>query len=74
MAISNNPDAINYLCQFLDPGDFATWLLRFCQGDKTAQEEAVTAFAASIERCQEARDSIAATTPGKFDEVRPAHH
>lgn len=53
-ALANNPNAINYISKFLNPGYFAELLLRYHQGDKSAQDEAVAAFVASFQRWQEA--------------------
>lgn len=52
--VCNKPNAVKYICKFLNPGDFSAWLLRYLQGDKSAQDEAVAAFVASFEKWQEA--------------------
>jgi hypothetical protein len=53
-AVCNKPNAVNYICKFLNPGYFSAWLLRYLQGDKSAQDEAVAAFVASFEKWQDA--------------------
>jgi hypothetical protein len=53
-AVCNKPNAVKYICKFLNPGYFAELLLRYHQGDESAQDEAVAAFVASFEKWQEA--------------------
>ena len=53
-AVCNKQNAVKYICKFLNPADFSAWLLRYLQGDKSAQDEAVAAFVASFEKSQEA--------------------
>ena len=53
-AVCNKPNAVNYICKFLNPGYFAELLLRYHQGDESAQDEAVAVFVASFDRWQAA--------------------